>query len=148
MIALTYGKLEVGLATNSNKQYWTPLKEFVRKTWLHASDEGQQSGMPVVSRHSARAQPFALEMCIGDLKQHGGGVGNKEQEDIGVLRMLRGTALQRLEVESFLAGHLVDPVTAELTPQEEDGLPEGCDDAIAESNQPAPDPGFTPAKRA
>ena len=95
------------------------------------------------SRHSAHIQPFALEMWIGGLKQPVGGVG-KEQEEVGVplrkkhcgLRMLRGRAL---EVNNFLAGHLVDPVTAELTPQEEDGQAEACESSARAR------PGFTPA---
>ena len=52
--------------------------------WQADGDEGQQAGMPVVSRHSAHIQPAALEMWIGDLRQPVGGVG-KEQEEISVL---------------------------------------------------------------
>ena len=90
MIALTYGKLESGLAINADKSYWTPLKDFVQRTWLRARDEGQQAGTPVVSRHSAHIRP----MWVGDLKQQVGGL-NKEQEEVQKkrcgLRMLTGS---------------------------------------------------------
>ena len=84
MIALTYGKLEVGLSVNADRNYWTPLKTFVLDTWLHARDEVQQAGMPVVSRHSAHIQQCSLKMWIGDLMQPVGAV-SKHQEDVGQL---------------------------------------------------------------
>ena len=126
MIALTYGKLESGLVTNERNS-WTPIRDFVETTWLHARDKGQQAGMPVVSRHSAHIRPSALEMWIGDLKQPIGGV-SKEQEEISALlqrkrsglRMLSGKPMQPGEICSFIESHILAPALAELTPLEEE----------------------------
>ena len=93
-----------------------------KRTWLHR-DEGQQAGMPVVSRHSAHIRPSAFEMWIGDLMQPVGGV-NKEQEEVGILiqkkrcalRMLTGKPLQPREVKGFLESHILEPKICQVKP--------------------------------
>ena len=141
MIARTYGKLESGLSTNSDKRLLDPTQG-LRARHMAARDEGQQAGMPVVSRHSAHIPPYALEMWIGDLKQPVGGV-SREQEEIGILRMLSGRPLQPREVLSDLESHVLEQATADFTLPEEDHA-DGEEAATPEQTnpQPAPDPSF------
>ena len=138
------------LASYNERNSWTPLKDFVETTWLHARDEGQQAGMPVVSRHSTDIRHFALEMWIGDLTQPIGGV-SKEQEEIGALlqrkrcglRMLPGRPMQPGELCSFIESHILAPALAEIAPREEEQA--DGEEALTPKQtnlQPAPDPSF------
>ncbi len=151
LIALTYGKLETGLFLPTDRTFTTPLKHFIAGTWLVVRDEGQQAGMPVVTRFSAQLPVSALEMWMGDLQQPVGGT-SKEQQELGTmlqlkmcgLRAMRGKPIRPADVLGYLTSHRDDPQWVATLQAEEETAALPVDDTVDRLQAaPSPDPGFS-----